>query len=136
LAAVLLDAENRTVLVRSVPKNGEDESAALFSNLWQFPAVVVRDDAQNDIGNELRRLFKSKAITKTLYMQPIGEANHTVTFRKIILAPYLLRIAKLPSASDATKKQIALNAVSKLAVSSATRKIAVLASKAITKSNQ
>ena len=130
VAAVLLDVENRTVLVRSTSTNAE--SAALFSNLWHFPAVVVRENARDEIAEELDILFKSKVIVRKLHMQPLDEANHTVTFRKITLAPYLVRVSKLPSASDSTKKQIALSAVSKLAVSSATRKIAALASKAIT----
>jgi A/G-specific adenine glycosylase len=133
-AAVLLDAENRTVLVRSPTK--DTESAALFSNLWQFPAVVVRDDPRVDIAEELGRLFKSKAITQKMLMQTLGEANHTVTFRKIKLAPYLIRIEKLPTVNDATKKQIALSAVAQLAVSSATRKIAALALKAIANSEK
>jgi A/G-specific adenine glycosylase len=135
-AAVLLDAEHRTVLVRSATKNLEDEPAALFSNLWQFPAVVVRGDAQLDIADELGRIFKSKLFKRNLRMQPLDEASHTVTFRRITLAPYLIRVAKLPSANDGTKKQIALTAVAKLAVSSATRKIAALASKAITNSDK
>lgn len=135
-AAVLLDVNNRTVLVRSATKDANAESAALFSNLWQFPAIVVRENAEKDISEELHRLFKSKEITHKLHLDPLGEANHTVTFRKITLAPYLACLQKLPPASDGTKKQIALNGVSKLAVSSATRKIVALALKAITNSNK
>ena len=65
---------------------------ALFSNLWQFPAVVVREDARVDIAEELRRIFKSKTIARKLDMQQLDEANHTVTFRRITLAPYLIRV--------------------------------------------
>ncbi len=130
-AAVLLDSENRTMLVRPAKEDAESESAGLFSNLWQFPGIVVQEDAQMDIAEELKRLFKSKMFARKLRMQPLDEASHTVTFRKITLAPYLIRVAKLPTAIDATKKQIALSAVAKLAVSSATRKIAALALKAI-----
>jgi len=135
-AAVLLDPENRTVLVRPAKEDAKSDSAGLFSNLWQFPGVVVREDAQAEIGEELRRLFKSKAIGRKLKMQPLDEANHTVTFRRITLAPYLIRVNKLPSADDRTKKHITLSAVAKLAVSSATRKIAALALKAITESER
>jgi A/G-specific adenine glycosylase len=133
-AAVLIDLENRTMLVRNSDESDNTESAALFSRLWQFPAVVVRGDAQANIAEELRRLFGTKAIPRNFHSLPLDVANHTVTFRRITLAPYLVRIAKLPSANDATKKQIALSAVAKLAVSSATRKIAALASKAIANS--
>jgi A/G-specific adenine glycosylase len=130
-AAVLLDSENRTMLVRHTGENASAESAALFSRLWQFPAVVVRGDAQADINEELSRLFGKKVISRNFQAQPLNVANHTVTFRRITLAPYLIRVAKLPPANDVTKKQIALSAVAKLAVSSAIRKIAALASKAI-----
>lgn len=131
-AAVLLDAENRTMLVRASAKKANADSASLFSNLWQFPAVVVRENARKGIAEELRRLFKSKSISQNLRMKPLDEANHTVTFRRITLAPYLVRVKTLPSANDTAKKQIVLGAVSKIAVSSATRKIAALALKAIT----
>jgi A/G-specific adenine glycosylase len=133
-AAVLLDSENRTMLVRRANESASMESAALFSRLWQFPAVVVRDDAEANIAEELRGLFGTNAVARNFHAEALGVAHHTVTFRRITLAPYLIRVAKLPFANDATKKQISLSAVAKLAVSSATRKIAALASKAITKS--
>ncbi len=133
-AAVLLDSENRTMLVRHSSESAGTESAALFSRLWQFPAVVVRNEARADIALELNRLFGARAIARKLQALPLDVANHTVTFRRITLAPYLIRVAKLPFANDAAKKQIALSAVAKLAVSSATRKIAALASKAVTNS--
>jgi A/G-specific adenine glycosylase len=135
-AAILLDSENRTMLIRPAKENTKSDSAGLFSNLWQFPGVVVREEAQADIAEELRRLFKSKAIARKLEMQSLDKTNHTVTFRRITLAPYLIRVTKLPPADDRTKKRIALSAVAKLAVSSATRKIAVSALKAITSSKK
>jgi A/G-specific adenine glycosylase len=131
-AAVLLDPENRTMLVRHSNESANTESAALFSRLWQFPAVVVRGDARADIAEELRKLFGAKIVARSFNAQPLDVASHTVTFRCVRLAPYLIRVGKLPSANDATKKQIALSAVAKLAVSSATRKITAIASKAIT----
>jgi len=135
-AAVLVDAKNRTVLVRSSNKSTDTESAALFSRLWQFPAAVVRKEAQADLAEELRRLFKVKAIARKLHAQPLGEVNHGVTFRQITLVPYLARVTKLPPANDATKKHVTLNAVAKLAVSSATRKIAAVALAAIANSKK
>ena len=129
-AAVLIDSENRTMLVRHSNGSAGTESADLFSRLWQFPAVVMRNEARADIALELRRLFGSKTIERNFRAQRLDVANHTVTFRRITLTPYLIRVAKLPPADDSAKKQIALSAVAKLAVSSATRKIAALASKA------
>jgi A/G-specific adenine glycosylase len=135
-AAVVVDEDCRTLLVRSAATDLNSESAALFSNLWQFPAAVVRENARDDIAEELRGLFKSRTITRKLEIVPLDEANHTVTFRRITLAPYLVRVRQLPPANGATRKHIALSAITKLAVSSATRKIAALALKAITTSQK
>jgi A/G-specific adenine glycosylase len=126
-AAVLLDPQNRTLLVRPAPKSVNAESAALFSRLWQFPAVVVRSDAESDIADELKTLLASKIGGAKLGIQPLNTASHTVTFRKITLAPFIVRVGRLPHADGSTKKQIGLKRVAKLAVSSATRKIAALA---------
>ena len=131
-AAVLIDGKSSTLLVRPGKTEVKTESSALFSLLWQFPAVIVREDPRADIAEGLRRLFKSRSIAGKLKMRPLDEAKHTVTFRKITLAPYLIRVAKLPPADDRAKKHIVLSSVARLAVSSATRKIATLASKAIT----
>jgi hypothetical protein len=68
---------------------------------------------------------------RKLEMHPLGAASHTVTFRRITLVPFRVRVARLPAADGVTKKQIELKAVTKLAVSSATRKIAALATKAV-----
>lgn len=130
-AAVLLDAKGRTLLVRPAAKNVDAESAALFSRLWQFPALVVRGDAQIELSEKLRVLSKSKINMRKLEMHPLGAASHTVTFRRITLVPFRVRVARLPAADGVTKKQIELKAVTKLAVSSATRKIAALATKAV-----
>jgi A/G-specific adenine glycosylase len=135
-AAVLIDSENRTILVRHANESAGKESAALFSRLWQFPAIVVRGEALADVAEELRGMFGKKVIARNFRAEPLDVANHTVTFRRITLAPYLIRVAKLPPVDDATKKQIALNAVAKLAISSATRKIAALASKAVANSQK
>ncbi len=135
-AAVLLDSENRTMLVKNSSESASTESAGLFSRLWQFPAVVVRGEALAEIAEELGRIFGANATARKLHLQLLEIANHTVTFRRIRLAPYLIRVGRLPSADDSTKKQIALNGVAKLAVSSATRKIAALASKAVANSHK
>ena len=134
-AAVLLDADGRTLLLKHAAKKVDADSAALFSNLWQFPAAIVRKNARADIAEELRGIFKLKSNIHKLELQPLDAATHTVTFRRITLAPFLVRVTKLPPARHAAQKQIALKAVLKSAVSSATRKIAALASKQIAKSH-
>jgi A/G-specific adenine glycosylase len=135
-AAVLFDRNGRTLLVKAIGENVNTESAALFSRMWQFPAIVVRSDAQAELFQELRKLFKSKSAARKMKLQPLEPATHTVTFRRITLAPYLVRVARLPEASDATRKQIALSGVTKLAVSSATRKIAASATKTVVNSTK
>jgi hypothetical protein len=93
----------------------------------------VRKAAQTEITIELKSLLKSESKNYNLKLQPLDLANHTVTYRQITFAPYLVRVKQLPRVASITEKQIALASVTKLAVSSATRKIAVVAVRALTR---
>jgi A/G-specific adenine glycosylase len=135
-AAVLLDPHGRTLLIRPAAKDVDSESAALFSRMWQFPAVIVRSDAQAELAKELQNYFKPGKKFAPLNPQLLDLANHTVTFRQITLAPYLVRVKKLPRITNGSEKQIALASVAELAVSSATRKIAAIAVKAVTRAQK
>jgi A/G-specific adenine glycosylase len=133
-AAVLLDPDGRTMLIRPHANNANSDSAALFSRMWQFPAMVARKNARNELAEELRELLKSEVFAQEPKLQPLDSQSHTVTFRRILLAPYLVRVTQLPVKDRATQKKIALKSVANLAVSSATRKIAVVAANAATRS--
>jgi A/G-specific adenine glycosylase len=136
-AAVLLDPRGRTLLVR--PAAAE---AALFSRMWQFPAVAGAELASARFGNlqdenfalrtslakHLRLSLGIRGI-KPAYLEPADDSRHTVTFRRIRLATFLARVAHLPRVPNARTPR--LKDVAHLAASSATKKIAAAALRAL-----
>jgi len=134
-AAVLLDPRGRTLLVRD--PNGD---GALFSRLWQFPAVEANRGARQALSGHLQRIVYSGRAASTARtrrrnttldaaMTPLPHARHTVTFRDIQLVPFLVRVRRLPFVAGAHTPRLA--ALGRLAISSATRKIAATALRAI-----
>lgn len=127
-AAVLLDSRGRTLLVKSGVSQGAAKKAdtadleisALFSNMWRFPSVCVRRNARGELARHLGKVFGAHLNTGQLERLPI--ARHAVTFRQITLAPFLLRLEALPSASDCMS--CPLTELSTAVISNATRKIA------------
>ena len=118
-AAVLLDPRGRTLLV-----SNEGEHSLLFSGLWHFPAVRSAKPAREKLARYLRECFGLST-----QLEPLRTARHTVTFRRIVLAPFLARVPKLPRASGARKPS--LTNLERIAVSSATKKIASAAKAAL-----
>ena len=115
VAAVLLDPRGRTMLVRQ--SNGD---GALFSRLWQFPAIESTvAGAQRELFVHLREKF---GLDGSEILSPLRAARHTVTFRKIRLESFLIRVPKLPRVPGA--RVVALSQVRGLPVSNATQKIA------------
>jgi A/G-specific adenine glycosylase len=114
-AAVLLDPRGRTLLVRQ--RNGD---GALFSRMWQFPALETNGSGSEEaIAEHLRQNFW---LTGDESLEPLETARHTVTFRNIRLQPYLVRVKKLPAVKGT--RQIALSRIRTLPISNATQKIA------------
>jgi len=114
-AAVFLDARGRTLLVRQPGGDG-----ALFSRMWQFPAIeTARSNERAALAQYLREKFDVE-VNRNLTTLPA--ARHTVTFRNIRLEPYLIRVAQLPPVPGA--RAIPLARIQGLPVSNATRKIA------------
>jgi A/G-specific adenine glycosylase len=120
-AAVLLDARGRTLLVRD-PGAHDD---VLFSRMWQFPAVQT---ARNG-GAELTKHMREKYGFVLPALTELALAKHSVTFRNITLAPFLARVSRLPKV--ARSRAVPLSKLNRVAVSSATRKIAAAALDAI-----
>jgi A/G-specific adenine glycosylase len=126
-AAVLLDSRGRTLLVRRAAAE-----SALFSRMWQFPAVTVnaaaaattRAGEKSALVKHLRRSLGIREI-KSAQLEPAGDSRHTVTFRRIRLATFLLRVKKLPRVPNS--RTPLLLRVTHLAVSSATKKVAAAA---------
>jgi A/G-specific adenine glycosylase len=114
-AAVLLDPRGRTLLVRQLDGDG-----ALFSRLWQFPALeTTGSDAGAALAAHLREKFGMAGKNK---LTPLTTARHAVTFRNIRLEPYVVRVACLPRVTGA--RVVALSQIRSLPISNATQKIA------------
>ncbi len=114
-AAVLLDPRGRTLLVRQLDGDG-----ALFSRLWQFPALeTTGSDAGAALAAHLREKFGMAGKNK---LTPLTTARHAVTFRNIRLEPYVVRVACLPRVTGA--RVVALLQIRSLPISNATQKIA------------
>jgi len=151
-AAVLLDPRGRTLLVRqpaSAPAPAQADK--LFSRLWQFPAVETNGRPSADLSRHLATIIGDASTPAAAAfhaaMQPLRPARHSVTFQDIQLLPFLLLVQKLPAIRGARTPRLAaldLPAGSGRpataggpslrggpAISSATRKIAVAALRAI-----
>jgi A/G-specific adenine glycosylase len=117
--AVLHDLRGRTMLVRD-PGARHD---ALFSRMWQFPAVEVTHDAAAQLKAHLEEALQID--TGSLEIKPLRAVRHAVTFRSITLMPFLVRVPRL---SKLPRTQIVpLVHLGRIPVSSATRKIAAAA---------
>ncbi len=113
-AAVFVDPQGRTLLLRQTKNDG-----ALFSRMWQFPALEITKNS----ARELRRYLETKTGTRVNgRLAPLATLRHTVTFREILLKPFLVPVASLPKVGG--MRTAALDDLSTLPISNATRKIA------------
>ncbi len=126
-AAVLLDGAGRTLLVRS-PANAaaqdDDRPAGLgpiFSRLWHFPAIVTSGDSRTDLERHLSAEFPLNGAAR---WQAIPAIRHAVTFRDVTIEPWLIHVEELPRGPG---RIVALDAAGRMAISSASRKIATTA---------
>jgi A/G-specific adenine glycosylase len=113
-AAVLVDPRGRTLLLRQSQQGG------LFSRLWQFPAIQSARPAPEKLARHLQSTFGI-----TVRLEPLPSTRHTVTFRRILLASFLVRVAKLPPAPGVRTPR--LREIERLPISSATKKIGAAA---------
>src|SRR5579864_4172452 len=134
-AAVLVDARGHTLLTK-IP--GAHDSV-LFSRLWQFPAIAVTDNGnsehspagssanhlKNGAADELVEHLRASLGIPNQPLTPLPVAAHIVTFRKITLAPFLARVARLPKRPGC--RTLPLAKLARLPISSATKKIACAA---------
>jgi A/G-specific adenine glycosylase len=136
-AAVLMDLRGRTLLVQP-----DVADAALFSRMWQFPALVGAEVGSVRSGNMTKdysalraavakhlRLSLGLEKIKSAQLESADDSRHTVTFRRIRLVTFLARVARLPRLPNACTPR--LKEVAHLAVSSATKKIAAAALRAL-----
>jgi A/G-specific adenine glycosylase len=119
-AAILLDPRDRTLLVRDPGAHDH----VLFSRLWQFPAIEVAQNARAELEKHLRASLQIVPAA----LEALPHARHGVTYRNIQLLPFLAHVPRLPKRPRT--RIIALARLTRLPVSSATRKIAQAASRA------
>jgi A/G-specific adenine glycosylase len=134
-AAVFLDLRGQTLLLpppkSQPPAANKQDIASLVSKMWHFPTMQVRKNASE----ELRRFLAASAAPRKKFsarFEPLPFARHAVTYRKILLQPFLVRVAKLPLFPGA--EIIALAGIDSLPVSSLTRKVALAAKKSVASS--
>lgn len=118
-AGILLDPRGHTVLLRDPGVH----DAVLFSRMWQFPAVEVRSEPRVELEKHLREILRLDSAP--LRLEELPTARHGVTFRNIMLLPFLVRAAELPRLERT--RVVALHRIARLPVSSATLKIAAAA---------
>jgi A/G-specific adenine glycosylase len=114
-AAILLDAKGRTLLVRD-PGAHDD---VLFSRMWQFPAIEVKRNAESELKEYLK---KTLGLRGAILLEALAKARHGVTFRNIVLLPFLVNVEVLPKL--ARTRVLKMDRLGSLPISSATRKIA------------
>lgn len=128
-AAVFFDARGQTLLTKTPGAH----DLAIFSGLWQFPAVALKSNngsASDEISSYLRDKFNSFRFAADSLV-PLPAASHAVTYRRLALLPFLARVDELPDLP--TCRAVPLTTLSSLPVSSATRKIAQAALAGVSK---
>ena len=129
-AAVLLDPQGRTLLVRPAAGSGD----GLFSRMWQFPAVHAGSSPEEAVRRHLRELLGAEARECI----PLPTARHAVTYRRVTLLPYSIAVKELPVGRAANRSaklagdytasmRLPLSEIERWPTSSATRKIAARA---------
>ncbi len=116
-AAVLRDPRGYTLLLRNPGRHDH----VLFSRLRQFPAVEIHSDG----AAELRRYLRDHLRLRVKSLRPLSALRHGVTFRNVRLLPFIVDVPRLPRRRDT--QIVPLTSVARMAISSATRKIALAA---------
>jgi A/G-specific adenine glycosylase len=119
-AAILRDPRGRTLLVRDPGAH----DGVLFSRMWQFPAVQVARQPKAELEQHLRATLALDGAA--LDLEALPAARHGVTFRNIMLLPFLARVPRIPKRPRT--RVLPLDRLGQLPVSSATRKIAAAVS--------
>ncbi len=130
-AAVFLDAQGRTLLLppprRAAAPGTPGELSPLFSRMWHFPAVRAGKNALRALRKHLGKSF-GKAAAAGAEIAAAKPVRHAVTYREITIAPFLVRVKRLPRTRGA--RALLLSELHTLPVSNLTRKIARAAASA------
>lgn len=124
-SAVFADKNGWTLLLP--PPQGQIDSPLeeyiplLASNLWHFPTVSVDGDSAAKLRAHLRKLAPH-AGNGSLRLTRAADVRHTVTYRAITVAPFRIKVSKLPHIPGA--ERVPLHDVTALPVSNLTCKVA------------
>ncbi len=122
---VAVNSRGETLLVpppaQRNTKDLADHVPTLVSNLWHFPTVSANGDLTAATARAWNEFFASK-IPQSTEFQRMPSVQHSVTYRKVTVHPFLICVDRLPKVRNA--KKVALKSVTDLAISNLTRKIA------------
>jgi A/G-specific adenine glycosylase len=124
-AAVFVDGNGQTLLL-APPKNAKEKASAdhvpaLVSKMWHFLTLSVTGEPAGKLSALLRKLMPGIQ-SRNWQLVPAGKVRHAVTYRAITLLPFLIDVQKLPCVPGA--REVPLDNISSLPVSSLTRKVA------------
>jgi len=129
---VLVNPDGETLLLPPPAQKNKDDQPdhipTLVSNLWHFPTASANGDVIRAAKASWKEFFGSGKTTagKMLQLPPV---RHAVTYRNISVHPFLCTLPRLPKVQGT--KTVALSAVTDLAISNLTRKIAKRAAAAL-----
>jgi A/G-specific adenine glycosylase len=125
VSVVLLDATKNSLLLPpplKISKNNVDDHVpSIVAKLWHFPTISAPHSADSALRTLLHTQLPSKA-TKSVHPELLATVRHTVTYRIITVAAYLVRVKRLPRVSGA--KTLLLRDYPTVPVSNLTHKIA------------
>jgi A/G-specific adenine glycosylase len=125
VSAVLLDAKNRSLILpppkTSIKNYADDHVPSLLAKLWHFPTVPAPANSQQALEQLLHRELSVRS-AQSIHPELLDKVRHTVTYRAISVAAYLVCMKQLPKISGA--KHLPLDEIQSLPISNLTRKIA------------
>jgi len=125
VSAVLLDAKNRSLVLppptASTKNYADDHVPSLVAKLWHFPTISAPANSGQALEQLLYRELRLKS-AKSIRPELLDKVRHTVTYRTISIAAYLIRVKQLPKISGA--QYLPLQELHSLPISNLTRKIA------------
>jgi A/G-specific adenine glycosylase len=125
VSAVLLDAKTRSLIlsppIASSKNNADDHVPSLVAKLWHFPTVSAPTNSEQALEQLLRRELRIKFVT-SIHPERLDKVRHTVTYRTISIAAYLIRLKQLPKIPGA--QCLPIQELQSLPISNLTRKIA------------
>jgi A/G-specific adenine glycosylase len=124
-AAVFLDGKGKSLLLpppqMANENKADDHIPSLVAKLWHFPTISTAGNTESELKRFLKQEFALRNSTPLVF-EPLSKVRHTVTYRKIEVAPFLIRIKSLPQISGATA--LRLDAILREPISNLTRKVA------------